>query len=296
MVYSKPRLLLGAHMSIAGGIEQALHRGAELGCTAIQLFTTSNRQWTFKEFDDTTAALFKKTQHEAGIIYVVSHASYLINVGSASAQTVQKSIKGLDQELKRCQQLNIPYVVLHPGSGSGLKSTQDCIKHIADSLNEVFHNYKGPTMLLLELMAGQGNSVGDTFEQLALLRMLIEHKNRTGICFDTCHAWAAGYDFSNSQSYDKMWQAFDTIIGIEHLKVIHMNDSVKPLGSHVDRHADIGKGTLGLEPFRLLMNDERFFSIPKILETPKDIPGEDAANIAILKSLLNQKNNKVLAF
>ncbi|MBA3954235.1 deoxyribonuclease IV [Candidatus Dependentiae bacterium] len=280
----KYTLLLGSHMSIAGGVEQALYRGAALGCTAIQLFTSSNRQWNTKEFSPESVANFKQAKKETGITTIIAHASYLINLGSVSTEIVQKSAQALYYELLRCNQLGIQYLVLHPGSGT-LPATE-CLKQIARELSQVLGEDTTNVMILLENTAGQGTSVGYNFEQLAYLRQSITRPERIGICFDTCHAFAAGYDFTTPQAYTALWDAFDKIIGLEHLKAMHINDSKKGLNSHVDRHEDIGKGCLGLEPFRLIMNDKRFFDIPKILETPKDSPDEDEMNLTVLKSLL----------
>lgn len=294
MVKKKSQLLLGAHMSIAGGLDQALLRGASIGCTAIQIFTHSNRQWAVKKLTQENIDAFINTQKQTGITHVVVHASYLINLGSKSAITVKKSVQTLQEELTRCNELGIPYLVLHPGSG--LTPAQDCIKQIAQYIDEILDNVSGSSMILIENMAGQGSSVGYTFEQLASCRSLVKNKKRVGFCFDTCHGWTSGYDFSTEKNYQKMWEDFDSIIGLSHLKAMHMNDSKKPVGSRVDRHEHIGKGTMGLEPFKLLMNDERFFDIPKILETPKaetDLK-HDEQNMETLKNLLTAKNRKLL--
>lgn len=275
--------LLGAHMSIAGGVEQAIYKGASINCTAIQIFTASNRQWSSKEFDSLSVEKFKKAQEETNLTHVISHASYLINLGSESSEIVKKSIVALYQELIRCKQLDIKYLVLHPGAG--IKDLQKSIKQIAEGISKVLSNFDGSTMILLETMAGQGTSVGNTFEQLALLRSLVEEKKRIGVCFDTCHAWAAGYDFSSPESYHELWKQFDKIIGLEYLKACHINDSLKPRGSKVDRHADIGKGTMGLSTFELIMNDKNLFYLPKILETPSHELSQYAHNLSILRSL-----------
>jgi deoxyribonuclease-4 len=229
----------------------------------------------------------------------MAHATYLINIGSGQEDTLTKSRTLLKTELERCDQLGISYLVLHPGSyGSG--SEQQCLKTIAASLDYVFGQYTGNTMVLLENMAGQGSSVCYSFEQLAEIRAHAKHKNKVGVCIDTCHAFAAGYDIRTPEAYDKVWQEFDQIIGLSHLKALHINDSKKPLGSRVDRHADIGQGNIGLEGFRLLFNDPRFFDVPKVLETPCESDDQQellrryAHNMQVIKGLILPATRKVL--
>ena len=282
--YQEP--LLGAHMSIEGGLYKALESGNALHCTTIQLFTKSNRQWHTKPLTKEEIKLFHDTQKRSSVKIVVAHASYLINLASPNMQTYKNSLKALSDELLRCNDLQIPYLVLHPGSAVTL-SKEEGLAQIITGINDTFSNYTGNTMLLLETMAGQGSSLGTTFQELAFIREKITHKNKIGFCFDTCHAFAAGYDFTNKDLYKKMWQEFDTIAGIEHIKAFHINDSKKELNCHVDRHEDIGKGAIGLEAFKLIMNDDRFIDIPKILETPKDSPEDDLRNLETLKKLID---------
>ncbi len=279
----KNKLLLGAHMSIAGGPDQAIERGQSIQCSTIQIFTKSNRQWHAKPLSVDVCNSFIKKQQAIGI--VVAHASYLINLGSSSMQTIQKSIPGLIIELERCQLLNIPYLVLHPGSLTE-KTLEAGLQKIARNLDTALQKAKSNTMVLLENMAGQGSVSCYDFEHINLIRQYSKESNRIGVCFDTCHAFAAGYDFRTKQLYEAMWHDFNTIIGLEHLKVIHMNDSKKELGSRVDRHEHIGKGKLGIDPFTFLMNDPRFESIAKILETPKEDLSDDQTNLQILKNLI----------
>lgn len=286
----KKQLLLGAHMSIAGGFEQAIIRGEELECTAIQIFTKSNRQWAAKPITVEQANLFKETlQKSSSVQFVMAHASYLINIGSADKTAAEKSVKALIEELKRCHTLGIPYLVLHPGAYT--KTTlEESIHLISEYLNYAFDEDPGSTIVLLENTAGQGKSVGSTFEQLRAIYKKVKKKKRIGFCFDTCHAFAAGYDFTTPEKYKALWKHFDEVIGIEHLKAFHINDSVKGLGSHVDRHSNIGKGKIGIEAFRLIMNDPRFSDIPKVLETPKVISDmeQDQINLNLLRSLLEK--------
>ncbi|MDR3551050.1 MAG: deoxyribonuclease IV [Candidatus Babeliales bacterium] len=294
MQKNKHTLLLGAHMSIAQNFEHALQLGESIGCTAIQIFTKSNRQWVAKKISDQQAASFHEALKKTTIKSVITHATYLINIGSPDSATSKKSTAALIDELERCALLTIPYLVLHPGAS--LKTNeQECLERIADNINEALAKTPHTTNLLLETMAGQGSTIGNTFEQLALIREKVETKSRLGICFDTCHAFAAGYDFRTSQTYNKMWADFDATIGLTNLKAMHLNDSKKELGSHVDRHDDIGKGQLGLKVFELLVNDERFFDIPKILETPKTTGLlEDKKNMETIKSLISLKTRKAL--
>jgi deoxyribonuclease IV len=289
----KKTFLLGAHMSTEGGREKALERGASIGCTVIQIFTKSNRQWLDKSITKEEGILFKKTQKECEVKYVIAHASYLINLGSPKPDVKSKSIMALTKELNRCHTLGIPYLVLHPGSRL-TSSADDCIKQIAAGIDIALEDSKGTTMVLLETMAGQGTGVGSTFEEIAHIRHLIKHKARVGVCLDTCHVFAAGYKFSTKTTYEQMWDAFNKIIGLEHLKAIHVNDSKKECGSKVDRHEEIGKGKIGLEAFKLLFNDPRLFSIPKILETPKSCLADDAQNMKIIRGLLSPVTKKTL--
>lgn len=288
----RKKLLIGAHMSIAGGYEQALIKGASIGCTAIQLFTKSNRQWYAKPITKENAHHFKKMQKETGILCVVAHASYLINLGSIHKATEEKSIKALIDELERCESLGISFLVLHPGS-LGTLSKEEGARQISNNLDKALADAQSTTMILLENMAGQGSAFGSSFQELASIYQQAAHKKRLGFCFDTCHAFAAGYDISSEKTYEHVWKEFDAILGLKYLKVIHMNDSKKPLASHLDRHEDIGKGCIGLHGFDLLMNDHRFVSVPKILETPKgkgskDILQDHLMNLQQLKKLVRE--------
>ena len=297
MTNKKQTLLLGAHMSTAGGFEHAITRGESIGCTVIQIFTKSNRQWAAKAISHQEQELFAKTAKQSSIQSMMAHATYLINIGTEKEDILHKSLALLKNELERCDQLNIPYLVLHPGSyGDG--NEQHCLKTIAKSLDHVFDTYTGNTMVLLENMAGQGSSVCYSFEQLAEVRDHAQHKSKIGVCFDTCHAFAAGYDISNAKGYEDTWKKFDDTIGLSHLKAMHINDSKKPCGSRVDRHADIGQGAIGLEGFKLLFNDPRFFAVPKVLETPcdepKDLLKNYAHNMQVIKDLISPHTRTLL--
>ncbi len=265
----KNKVLLGAHMSIAGGVYNAVAEGESINCTCIQIFTHSNRQWAHKSISAEEAQKFKEAQKNSSIEMAVVHASYLINIGSVNKGIREKSKKTLLMELEHCRQLDIPYLIMHPGSAAG-SSEEDCLNSISEQLNEILEETDNKiTTILLENTAGQGSNVGYKFEQLAKIISQVKHKKRIGVCLDTCHAFTSGYDFRTEKEYKAMWQEFDKIIGIEKLKAIHMNDSKSDLGSNVDRHENIGEGKLGLAAFKLIMNDPKFLHIPKIIETPK---------------------------
>lgn len=295
MTEKKHILLLGGHMSIAGGLEQAIIRGESIGCTAIQIFVKSNRQWAARDLTDEEIVLFKETWKQSSVSTIIAHAAYLINIGSPNKAARKKSINALVFELKRCEQLSIPHLVLHPGSR--LNSTpEECYLAIAQGLDEIFDKNSGKTTILLENMAGQGSNVGNTFEGLAQIYHHVHYKKRVGFCFDTCHAFAAGYDIATKDGYKETWDAFDKILGLNKLMAIHLNDSKKELGSKLDRHEDIGKGQIGAEGFRLLVNDDRFVDIPKALETPKgkNALSDDAKNMRDVVHLLAKKNQKLI--
>lgn len=285
------KLLLGAHISITGGLDQAIIRGESIACTAIQIFTKSNRQWNSKTLSDKEIEQFIKVQKTSSIATVVAHASYLINLASPDSAIRKKSVSAAISELTTCERAHIPFLVVHPGSYTTSTIEEGCTM-IAKSINEILEQVPGKSMILLETMAGQGTVVGSSFTELALIRKLVTDHARVGICLDTCHVFAAGYNFSTPASYKKMWDKFEKEIGLCHLKVIHLNDSKKECGCKVDRHEDIGKGTIGLEGFRLLMNDERLAAIPKILETPKATLEDDAKNMAVARNLIKKKNEK----
>jgi deoxyribonuclease-4 len=292
MPKKKQFLMLGAHMSIAGGLEKAIERGESIGCTAIQLFTKSNRQWHAKDLTKEEIALFKKAKKKSPCVRsIVAHASYLINLCSPDSITNKKSVESLIQELHRCDQLEIPSLVLHPGSFV-TQSESWALKKIIHNLEHIFDTFSGKTKLLLETMAGQGTTICSRFEQLAQIRSALTHKTKIGFCLDTCHIFAAGYDLRTPAAYEHTMHQFDSIAGLHHIHAIHVNDSKKELNSRIDRHEEIGEGQLGIDSFRLLFNDKRFFDVPKILETPKDDLPSYAHNMKILKNLLSEKNKK----
>ena len=279
---------LGAHMSVAGGLHLAFERFQKAGCEALQIFTRNQRQWRAAPVTDEEATLFKTALNAAGNPPVASHDSYLINLASGKPETVDKSMAALADELVRCEALAIPYLVMHPGShlGDGVDvGIERFVKHLDTVLAA---SSAESVRVLLETTAGQGTNLGSRFEELAAMIEKSQHPDRLGVCFDTCHAFAAGYDFRSPQGYETVFAELDRLIGLERLKFFHLNDSVKGLGSHVDRHTHIGQGEIGLEAFRLLMNDPRFTSHPMTLETPKgDDLAEDIENLSVLRSLGN---------
>jgi len=288
MKYSKASPLLGAHFSISKGLHNAIYEAEKYGCSALQIFTKITTSWKERTLTKEEINRFDKAREQTGITFIASHTSYLINLATPERKKHAMSCHALKQELIRSSTLDIPFVVLHPGAHLG-KGKEKGIEKVALSINEIFAQTPDiQTRLLLETTAGQGSGLGYTFEQLASILDKIENQNRIGVCLDTSHVFAAGYDIRTPESYRKATDAFDKIIGFENLYVIHLNDSKKELGSRVDRHEHIGKGYIGIEAFELLMNDMRFGGVPKIIETPKqkDKPDMDKMNLNRLKSLV----------
>jgi deoxyribonuclease-4 len=278
---------IGSHMSTSGGVDKAFARGEALGLEVMQIFTKNQNQWKAKPIPPEVVERYFKERERTGIGAVFAHGSYLINLCAADKETLKRSRKALLDEFERCDLLDIPYLVAHPGSHLGKGESQG-LAAIAESINIVFASHpKGKVMLLLENTAGQGTNLGYRFEHLAEIRSKVENQERVGVCFDTCHAFAAGYDLSNEAACKKVFADLDRQVGIERLKVFHINDSKKPLGSRVDRHDHIGKGQMGLAVFRYLMRSRKFARHPMALETPKSEDyHEDLENIAQLKALL----------
>ncbi len=283
-------ILLGAHMSISGGVHTALERGMSIGCTTIQLFSKNNTQWAAKPLSNEEIKKFMSLEIKSGIRPVVTHSSYLINLCATNTVILKKSQRAFKEELDRCEQLGIPYFVFHPGAHMG-RGEKEGIQRIADSLNLIHE--KTPdhhVMSVLEVTAGQGTAVGYRFEHLRKIIDEVEKKDRMGVCVDTCHLFAAGYHISTERGYESTFEEFDSIIGLARLVAFHVNDSKRELGSRVDRHEHIGKGKIGNVAFRLLMNDPRFVAIPKILETQKsEDMHEDVINLKKLRSFVLTK-------
>jgi len=278
---------LGAHMSIAGGVDTAFDRGEKVGCQAIQIFTKNNNQWRARPLRDTEIARYHERQAETGIKPVVTHASYLLNLGTPDDTLWEKSFQALLVEMDRCDVLAIPYLVIHPGAhvGSGVEAG---LTRVATALDRaVRERPKAQVIVCLEGTAGQGTTLCHTLEEIGQIFALVAAPNRLGACLDTCHLLAAGYELRTHDRYEEMVTQFDDLVGLSRLKVWHLNDSKKGLASRVDRHAHIGEGELGLEPFRFILNDPRFHDLPGLLETPKSKDmHEDVENLSRLQQLV----------
>ena len=277
--------LLGAHVSTSGGVDKAPVNGQNLGCKAIQVFTRNQMQWRPQPLTEQAIDRFRTGLRDCDIQVTVSHDSYLINLGSYEPVILQKSLDAFADEIERCERLGIPFLVFHPGSHLGSGESVG-LQRIVDSLDAVLGQkllYR--TQVLLENTAGQGSNLGYRFEHLAEILARTRYPDRLGVCLDTCHLFAAGYDLRTCSTYKATFQEFDAIVGLDRVKAFHLNDSKKSLGSRVDRHENIGKGELGLEPFRFLLNDPRFTGLPMLLETP----GGDDAYRRDLKTLRRLK-------
>jgi deoxyribonuclease-4 len=277
-------------MSIVGGLTQALWRGVKTGCDVIQIFTKNPIQWRAKPLtlDDSTP--FLQARQETGIRAVAAHGSYLINLASPDDGLYERSREALREEMQRAEALELPYLVMHPGSPRG-GGKEEGIDRIARAVNLIHHQGGGiKVMILMEMTAGQGATLGSRFEHLARIIGRIEAEERVGVCLDTCHIFAAGYDISTPAGYEATLAEFDRIIGLSRLKVVHLNDAKAAVGSRIDRHEHIGKGSLGLDAFRCLLQDQRLAHLPFILETPKGKTpaGEDwdSVNLHTLRELL----------
>ena len=274
-------------MSIAGGFEKAIERGLEVGCQTIQIFSKSNNQWAAAPIPDEQAERFQQAAKRSGIGPIFAHAAYLINIGCPDKLTFDRSKQALKVELDRAERLGLDFLVLHPGSR---KESEEgpCLKRIAETAAWALDKSGGRVRLLYETAAGQGACLGHTFEHLADLLRMTARPDRIGICLDTCHVFAAGYDLRTEEAYGKTMREFDRVVGLKNLYALHLNDSKKELGCRVDRHEQIGQGKIGLEGFRCLMNDKRLSRLPMVLETPKDENyTEDKINLKLLRGLLN---------
>ncbi|MBL8028594.1 MAG: deoxyribonuclease IV [Fibrobacteres bacterium] len=275
-------MLLGAHVSTAGGVHYAPENGVNLGCTAIQIFAKNQRQWTAKPLSPEEVKLYLDNLAKTDIKSVVSHDSYLINMASPDAAMRSKSTAAFVDEIERAKLLKLDGIVFHPGSHMGEGDAKG-IATISKSLDEAIEKSggkKGP-MLLIETTAGQGTNLGSRFEHIRDIIASVKEPSRFGVCVDTCHLFGAGYSLADSESYKSSFAEFDKIIGLDRIKCFHINDSKQPLSSHKDRHDNIGSGLIGNDAFKMLMNDPRFENVPKILETP----GGDEAYMKDLKLL-----------
>jgi len=279
---------LGAHVSIAGGVKNAPLNGEKIGCEAIQIFTKNQRQWSAKPYEKKEIEEYFNNLNKVKIKKVVAHTSYLINLASPTEEIFEKSIDALIDDLERCNSLNIPFTIIHPGSHLG-EGVEKGIERIIIGIERVFEKVN-KAGIALETVAGQGSNIGFEFEQLKKIMEGVKEKDRIFVCFDTAHAFEAGYDIKTQNGFKKVLDEFDKIIGIEKLCAFHLNDSKTPLGSNVDRHENIGKGFLGLEPFKFLVNNEKFKNHPMILETPggDEMYKEDLKTLNLLKSLIDE--------
>jgi deoxyribonuclease IV len=262
---------VGAHVSIAGGIENAPLNASKIGAKAFALFTKNQRQWTAKPLMPENIRDFRDNCEKLGYMpfQILPHDSYLINIGNPGELILKKSRDAFTDEMKRCELLGLDRLNFHPGSHLNLITSEECMKLIAESINVALARTRGVTAVI-ENTAGQGSNLGYAFEQIRFIIDNIEDKSRAGVCIDTCHTFCGGYDIKTQEGFERTFMEFDQIIGFRFLKGVHLNDTKKGLGSKVDRHENIGKGMLGEDTFRMIMNDPRFDDMPLILETPDD--------------------------
>lgn len=281
------RARLGSHISIAGGVDRAVLVGSEVGCEALQIFVKSSNQWRAAPFREGEEERFRANLEATGLGPVMAHDSYLINLCSPDPELWKKSVEAFSLELERCEALGVPFLVTHPGAHMGAGEEKG-LTRLARAIDRVHSRHPGHRVrILLETTAGQGTGVGHRFEHLARVLREIDDPERVGVCLDTCHVFAAGYDLRTPRAYRDTLDRFDETVDLEKLMAIHLNDSKREMGSRVDRHEQIGKGHLGIEAFRLLVNDRRLVDVPMVLETPKGPDyAEDRVNLALLRSLL----------
>ncbi len=279
-------ILIGAHTSAAGGVHNALYEGQAIGATTIQLFTANQRQWKSRSLSQDEIHLWQKALDVTGLKKIMSHDSYLINLGSPDPEVLARSRHAFREEIIRSMQLNIAYVNFHPGAALQ-DSKEACLNRIIESVLEMrdLFSHHSSLKLLIEATAGQGSTVGSRFEELDYLIEQLSEKVPIGVCIDTCHIFAAGYDLRTKEAVDATIQEFDKVVGLEHLCALHVNDSQKDLGSRVDRHAELGKGMIGLEGMKALMQHPKLRSLPKYLETPGG-PDLWKKEITLLRSFL----------
>jgi len=281
--------ILGAHMSIAGGYHRAVERAAACACDCVQHFTKNNNQWRAKPIGPEEADRFRRAMAQHGVSHPAAHDSYLINLASPDRVIWRKSVDAFVVELRRAEMLGIPYLVTHPGAYTTSTEARG-LRRVVRALDEVHRQTRGiRAKSLLETTAGQGTSLGWRFEHLATILDRVKDPDRLGICFDTCHVFAAGYALGSQKEYRATMRALDATVGMERVRAFHLNDSRRGLGSRVDRHAHIGRGQMGLDPFRRLLADRRFRHVPMYLETPKgkeDGVDLDAINLGVLRGLI----------
>jgi deoxyribonuclease-4 len=278
---------IGAHVSAAGGVENAPLNAKKIGATAFALFTKNQRQWRAKPLREDSIARFKENCQQCGYqpSHILPHDSYLINLGHPESDGLEKSRTAFIDEMTRCQQLGLKFLNFHPGSHLKKISESDCLGRIAESINLALEQTTGVTAVI-ENTAGQGTNMGYRFEHLAAIIDAVDDKQRVGVCLDTCHTVSAGYDLLTPEGYEKTLLQFDAVVGFSFLKGMHLNDGKRALGSRVDRHECLGRGKLGLAPFRMIMKDPRFDGIPMILETPDD--NRWSAEIRMLNEMMDE--------
>ena len=289
MPTSKSEILLGAHMSIGGGVHRAIERSCSINCTAMQIFVKNNMQWFARPLERAEISAFLRHAQRRQLAAVFAHANYLINLAATNPVFHANSLRALSEELVRADQLELPFLVLHPGAhlGAGIEAGLEKIVGSIDAVHMVLRKTK--TKIALETTAGQGSCLGDSFEQLAHIIRNVREPERLVVCLDTAHVFAAGYDITTEAATKRMFADFDRTIGLDRLAALHLNDSKTARGSRVDRHEHIGKGKIGLPAFRSIMRDKRFRRIPKVLETPKGKELlEDVQNIRTLRELLDR--------
>jgi deoxyribonuclease IV len=280
-----PGDLIGAHISTQGGLHTVFERASAIKATALAMFAKNSNQWKGKTLTDEAIAEFNEARN---VRPIVTHASYLINLATTNPDFYVKSIAGMIDELDRAERLGIHAVVLHPGAhlGAGVDAGVDQIARSLDQVHAAIPNHRVVT--LLETAAGQGSCLGCTFEEIGQVMSLVDDKRRVGVCIDTCHVFAAGYDIRTRAGYEAMIEEVERHVGVENVGAFHVNDSKRELGSRVDRHEHIGKGQLGLDAFSFVLNDPRFRRVPKMIETPKTVETtSDRKNLRLLRSLLN---------
>jgi deoxyribonuclease-4 len=284
--------LFGAHTSISGGLHNAVATAVELGCEAVQIFTKNASQWNAKPLSKDEIRVFRQALEQSDLQFPTAHDSYLINLASPDDAVYRRSIDAFVHELERAESLGLSYLVMHPGAHMGSGEDQGVARVVAafDEVHQRCKRYK--TMVLIETTAGQGTTLGWRFEHIAAILAGVRSPQRLGVCVDTCHLFAAGYPLGTARQYAATFDEFDRIIGLDQIKLFHVNDSAKAFGSRVDRHAGLGLGELGLSPFRRLVRDSRFQDLPMILETPKeghDGEAMDPINLAVLNRLQGRK-------
>ncbi len=277
-------LLIGFHVSIKDSLSSAFDGATELGCTTFQIFTRNPRGWKFRPLDEEEVSSFLERRRQTSFKFVVAHMPYLPNLATPVKALMRKSRSSLGEEVKRCDSLGIDYLVAHIGSHMG-KGTMVGVRNVAEACDEALEESTGKTVLLLENMAGQKNCVGARFEELSLILDLVKKRKRVGVCLDTCHLLAAGFDMTSKEAVERTMSLFDELVGLKEIRVVHLNDSKGPLGGALDRHEHIGLGQIGREGFRAFLHHDSVTDLPLLMETPVDDRRRDAQNLQTVKRL-----------